>query len=155
MQPYAAILRSLAERAGLPSIKQIAGLPGTKSVYRITLHYPDQHASDVIGTVRVSRTESSVLQLVYYGHFNNKPLIYPLDDARLNPFTQRLSKLNFDKLFDQTDIPYYGVDLCMMERGSGGFLRSVIFAPKHTQGIYTELFDTIQTYLPEMMREIK
>lgn len=154
MQPYAAILRTLAERAGLPSIKQIAAQPGTKSVYRITLHYPDQHACDVIGTVRLARTEPTQLQQVYYGRFNNKPLTRPLDEARLNQFIQRMSKLNFDKLSDQPDIPYYGVDLCMVERGAANFLRSVILAPKHADGVHLDLFDTIRASFPELLREI-
>ncbi|GAB4310331.1 MAG: hypothetical protein Kow00117_03770 [Phototrophicales bacterium] len=144
----------LAERAGLPPVKQIAAQPGTKSVYRITLHYPDQSASDVIGTVRIARIEPTQLQVVYYGHFNNKPLIYPISEIRLNQFIQHISKLKFDKLPDQPDIPYYGVDLCMIERAAGTFLRSVLLAPKYAQGVYATLFDEICRVFPELIRKI-
>ena len=43
----------------------------------------------------------------------------------------------------------------MVERGSGGFVHSVIFAPTEADGDYEILFQAIKTYLPEALREIK
>lgn len=151
MQSYNAIIRQVAEQMGLPSVRAIARQPAVKSVYRVTMHYPDMHACDAVATL-IRRAETTV-EVVYQGRFNHKPLVRRLDDATFQTFISAIQPGHFDKLDNQIDIPFYGVDLCLIERGAGTFATGVVLAPQNASGIYAGLFATVQTFIPEVLRK--
>jgi hypothetical protein len=65
-----------------------------------------------------------------------------------------LRKINFDKLDDCDDIPWYGADLWLLERGVSSFHHDVIIAPDKAVGVHAELVKLIQTQLREAIRAI-
>ena len=156
METYAYILRRVAERIGCPSVQSIAKQPGVQAVYRITLYYPDGRACDTVATLVRSGLEEASLETVYSGRFGNQPLLRRLDVASYTAFTQVLTPSLFDKLPDQPDIPAYGVDLCLIERGAGSFVKGIIFSPQRANlPPYSTLVEVVRAYLPEALREIK
>lgn len=150
---YAFLLHGIVDRAGLPSSHQVAQLPGVRAVYRIIVHHDDLRAADSITTLKRSGPEDAVLEVVYVGHFGHRPIVRRLTLNAYQALADHFLKLNFDKLGDQ-DIDYYHLDLCMVERAAGSFTRSVIFAPQKAAGVYLSLYQLIQTYMPEALREV-
>lgn len=155
MDRYVSILRAVAERAGLPPIKQLAAQPGVKAVYRATLHHVDFHAADAVVTLRCVRPDDALLESIYVGHFGHKPLSRRLPDAEHAQFVRALQVLQFDTLPDQPSTPVHARSLCWVERAAGGFWHGVIFSPQSTTGRYALLLAALQTYLPEAFREVK
>jgi hypothetical protein len=155
MERYAYILREIAERVDVPTVKQLAARPEMRDVYRVTMHYPDQRATDAVATLMHASPEGALLEVIYLRHFGHRPLKRQLSTEAYRAFAARLRKIPFDKLGDQEGVAHYGVDLCMVERAAGGFARNVIFAPQNAAGPYATLLETIHEYLPEALREIK
>ena len=154
MERFAPILRGIAEKVGLESVKDCLKQPSIKAIYRITLHYQDYRATSSVATLTHATSADVLLEVNYQNKFENKPLTRKLTPKAYENFTNDLATLRFDKLKDQ-DVSPYGKDICMVERGSGGFVHSVIFAPTEADGDYEALFQAIKTYLPEALREIK
>jgi hypothetical protein len=154
MERFAPILRGISEKVGLKSIKDLMKQPGTKAIYRITIHHQDYRAVDCVATLTRSIGRDIPLEVIYQNRFENKPLTRKLLEKAYDGFITDLTSLRFDKLKDQNIAPF-SKDLCMVERGSGGFVHSVIFAPSEAKDGYEQLYKTIKTYLPEALREIK
>lgn len=150
---YAFLLHGIVDRAGLPSARQIALLPGMRAVHRVIMHRHDLRAADSIATLKRSGPEDAVLEVVYVGHFGHRPISRRLTLNAYQALVDQFLKLNFDRLGDQ-DVDYYQLDLCMVERAAGSFTRSVIFAPQKAAGVYLSLYQLIQTYMPEALREV-
>lgn len=154
MDQIAGLLRNVAVRTGLPTVKHIAAQPITKAVYRITVQYDRMRAADVVATLRCSTTGDVVLEVVYAGHFDNRPIIRQMSQNDYEAFANRLTTLKFDKMSDQPDIPLFGVDLWLVERAAGAFIKSVILAPHTARGDYAQIVQTVRQYLPECVREV-
>lgn len=153
LYPY--ILRECIEKVGVKPLKQVALQPGLTEVYRVTIHYLDARASDTVTTLkRLGKTET-VLEVIYQGHFDHKPLVYYPPLERYEAFSRAMRSIAFDTLTDQPFLPFFGIDICMVERGAGSFVKSVIFSPQRAQGVYLVLQDAIRSYLPESQREIE
>lgn len=155
MEHYAAILREAAERAGIKSVKAVAAEPGVKAVHRVTVHYGDMRASDAIVTLRYDVTGNAHIEAVYRGHFDNKPLVRKLNQGSHDAFSRDFTRIRFDKLEDQYDVALYGLDICLFERGAGGFVKGVIFSPQRPEGPYAAMMEIIKTHLPEALREVR
>lgn len=155
MEHYAAILREAAERAGVKSAQAVAAEPGVRAVHRVTIHYGDMRASDTIVTLRHDVTGEAYIEAVYRGHFNNKPLIRRLNQSRYDAFIRDFTRIRFDKLEDQYDVALYGLDICLFERGAGGFVKGVIFSPQRPESPYAAVMEIIKTHLPEALREVR
>ncbi len=153
MERYAVTLRDCAERANMPPVKELARQPRFSALYRVTVHHPDWRAVDVIVTVK--RGDDITREAVYVGCFGNKPLLHAMPAEQYTAFTQKVMAARFDKLVDQEGIPRFGVDLCLFERASAGFYRSVVFCPQKAEGAYAYLLHAIQMHLPEALREIE
>jgi len=154
MEHYLGFLRGIAERCGLPSVKQLADIHNLKAVYRVTVYRPDRRASDSIITLKRGMLQNTVLEAVYAGRFDNKPITRPWTDAQFEGFIQAIRPSLFDKMVDQHDIPLVGVDICLFERGAGSFLKAILFAVPTTDLTYMRLVNIIQTFMPEAFREL-
>ena len=154
MERYAPMLRQVAESAGLPSVKRLAAQPGMKAVYRVTAHYPDFHACDSVATLICFVTGEPSLEAIYSGHFNHKPLKRRLNDIAVQGFTRVMSKAGFDKLADQKEAFNPSAGVCMVERGAGRFVKSVIFCIQSREWAHAHILDAVQIYMPEALREI-
>lgn len=155
MDRYAAVLRGVAERAHLLSIRQVAAQPGVKAVYRATLHHIDFRAADVVVTLRHIRPDDAMLESIYVGHFGHHPITRRMPDKDFAQWMYTLQSIRFDTLEDQSRIPLVGSDLCWVERAAGSFWHGVIFSPQGAEGRYHTLQAALRTYLPEVFREIK
>ena len=155
MLGYAHILQRIAEQVGCPPLKQVAARPGTRAVYRVTTHFPDMRAGDVVATLVYSGGREATLSTVYQGRFNHKPLTRQLDSASYEVIAQTFRPALFDRLTDQPNIAFYSVSLCLLERGAGSFVKGVIASPSAATGVYAQLLDIVRVYLPEALREIK
>lgn len=145
-------LRNISTRMGILPLREMALLPGTRGVFRITIYY-DGKAADSIATLR--RTGSTAFEVVYGGRFGHKPISYPFSLSRYDEFAAALQKLRFDHLSDQENIPFYGTNIWLVERAAGGFLKSVVFSSDSTLAPYRQLMDVVRQYLPEAVREIR
>ncbi|HEX2623330.1 MAG TPA: hypothetical protein VHL11_24385 [Phototrophicaceae bacterium] len=154
MDQYIHILRNIADRAGVQSLRQIALLPGMKAVLRVTMHYDRIRAASAIVTLCRARYDEAVVEAVYPGYFNNQPLARQLTLIDYEGFIQELHKLDFDHLDDQTNIPFHGVDTWLVERAAGGFLKSVFLVPQTASGDHARLLKLLRQYLPETIREL-
>jgi hypothetical protein len=154
IERYASSLRYISERIGLPSVKVLAAAPGTQAVYRVTVHHDRLRAVDVIATLRRTRMQPIELEVVYVGLFNNKPLHRRFTEAEAATFFDALNNLHFDHLYDQSEIPFYGADMWLVERAAGSYKRDVLVAPQTATGIHAHLVDVLQQYLPEITREL-
>jgi hypothetical protein len=113
-------------------------------------------ASDAVTTLVRSGVADVVLATVYQGRFNNKPLARQINLADYEAFVRDFGPAQFDKLPDQPNIPLFGADLCLIERGAGGFVKGVIISPQTaTQPPYSTLLDVVRTHLSEAFRGIK
>lgn len=147
-------LRAVAESLRLPTVAQIARMPAVAAVYRITVMYHDGRASNSAATV-VQRRDGNILELAYTRALTGKPITHTIPQARLDAFARTLAQLGFDRLPDQPDLPDRNVvDLWLIERGAGTFVRGVIVAPELAREKYAALIDAVKTHLPEALREI-
>ena len=154
MEHYLGFLRGISERCGLPSVKQLAGVHSVRAIYRVTIYRPDRRASDVIVTLKRGALQNMVLEAVYVGRFDNKPISRPWTDAQFEGFIQAIRPSLFDKMVDQHEIPLVGVDFCLFERGAGSFIKAVLFAIPTQDPTYMRLVTIINTFMPEAFREI-
>jgi hypothetical protein len=152
---HAFTLRAIAERCGLPPLRQIAREPKTRAVYRLTVAYHDRRFLDSAATLIHDGPESVSLSLVYESGFGQKPLRHELPKARFMAWEQGLKQHRFDSLRDQPGLPLYGVDLWLLERAAGTFITSVIFAPALADGPHAAVCAFVQTHLPEALRQLK
>jgi hypothetical protein len=154
MEQIAGLLRDIAARAGVERVRQVALRPGVKAVYRVTIQYDRMRAADTVATLISRNTGEALLEVVYLGHFGNRPITRQLSARQVEDFAVTLSALAFDKLPDQPNIPFYGVDVWLVERGAGGFVKSVLVAPAVAKDAHAGLVECVRAALPEAVREI-
>ncbi|MCU0497361.1 MAG: hypothetical protein MUF87_08430 [Anaerolineae bacterium] len=154
MEKQVHFLKLIAQRCGLAPLKEVALQPGMKSVYRFTVHYDQLRASDCIATLKQPNRGAILLEVVYQGRFDHKPLTRVIDLTQYELFVTTLQKLSFDKLPDQDNVPFYGTDWWLIERAAGSFLKNVLLAPATAQGHHATLVQAIRFYFPEVIREM-
>ncbi len=155
MERVAYIFRDVVDKVGLDTVKDLIKQPGMRGVHRITLHYHDFRARDTIATITRGIDNTAQLAVIYYGRFEHKPLKRTLSPTDYERFNQVFQNIKFDKMIDQQKVSPYGVDLCMVERATGGFVKSIIFAPEKAEDHYATLYNVISAYLPEVIRQVK
>jgi hypothetical protein len=152
---HASTLRAIIEGTGVSSLADMVRRPGTRSVYRLTVHHHDGRARDSVATLIDHGQEGVKLEVVFRVTFAGKPLVYPVTTPRYEAFVRAVQSLRFDHLADQADLPPYGADLWLLERAAGSFTRSVVIAPALADGPYAVLVACVKTYLPEALREVR
>ncbi len=155
MERVAHIFRAVAERVGIPPVKALIKQPGMRAVYRITFHYHDFRASDAVATLTQRLNDLALLEVLYEGRFDHKPLTRQFSASAYERFNQLFLNVRFDKMIDQQGVSPFGVDVCMVERASGGFEHSIIFAPSKADGYYATVYNAVSAYIPEAVREVK
>jgi hypothetical protein len=155
MELIAAMLRSTADQAGVVALREIAKQPGVSAAYRLIVRYHDRRAADSIATVRRFGHQAATLEIVYRALFKHKPVVMHLEKTQYATFESALHQLRFDDMADQPNIPTYGVDLWMIERAAGNFIKSVIVAPELAANSHARLVEVVKVHLPEAVREVK
>lgn len=146
-------IRLIAVRLGQGELKNITREPGVHEGLRISIFYHDGCAPNSVATLRRSRGETCALQVVY-----DKPpepvyfdLKVPLE--RYQNLLGMLRKTNFDKMDDQPDLPFYGINLWLVERIAGSFYHDIVLAPETAGGNHREIVRAFRQFLPESVRE--
>jgi hypothetical protein len=151
----ASTLRAIADQMQLKPIEKLTLQPGVWAVYRLTIRYHDRRARDSVATVTRSGAAGARLEVVFRRLFEDKPLLFRVQQADYEGLMTGLQQVHFDRLEDQHDIPSYGVDLWMWERAAGTFYKSVIFAPELATGEHERLVKLAHTHLQEAVKEIE
>ncbi len=161
-------LRFIAVRLAVPELEQVVRQPGIGEAYRITVQYQDGRYPDQVATLAFRQLSGqasgalsggSVTLTVHYRRPNDKPLILTpaLSFERCREFAAALRALNFDKLDDMPDVPWYGADLWLVERASGSFHHDMVIAPDRaaqTAGIHAAIVALVRERLREAVRTI-
>ena len=79
---------------------------------------------------------------------------YPVTLERYMTLLSALRRAGFDALDDQPDVPYFGVDLWLVERASGSFYHDVVLQPESAAGLHGEIAGAIRTQLREALRPV-
>ena len=147
-------LRMVAERVKVDLLRQEIAKPGVNEALRVTVTYHDGRLPDIVATLRRGHGSQCMLVVVY--DKPAKPLRYeftiPLE--RYQAFLAALRVSQFDTLDDEPDMPYSGIDLWMIERGSGSFFHDVVLSPASAKGHHRELVLAVRQHLPEAIREL-
>ncbi len=161
MRPQSAPLRFLAVRLDLPELVSVARQPGIVEAFRLTVQYHDARHPDQIATLVKHQQPGPARLTACYRRASDKPLWldYEIDEIRFHGFGAALHKLNFDKLDDQPDIPWYGADLWLLERASGTFHHDVIIVPERARTAnpslpHAEIVILVREKLREAVRAI-
>jgi len=154
MRPQSASLRFIAVRMQIAELPQVVKQPGVGEAFRLTVQYHDARHPNQIATV--TKVQGSGAQLtVAYRRADDRPLIfeYPLAITQFQGLTGALRQLKFDTL-DDAAIPAFGTDTWLLERAAGSFYHDLMLAPANAQGVYAELMQVLNTYMPMGLRLI-
>lgn len=154
MRPQSASLRFIAVRMQIAELPQVVKQPGIGEGFRVTVQYHDARHPNQIATV--TKIQGSDAQLtVVYRRADDRLLLfeYPLTAMQFQGLTGALRQIKFDTL-DDALTPSYGADIWLLERAAGSFYHDLLLAPAHAQGIYAELTQVINTYIPLGLRLI-
>jgi hypothetical protein len=147
-------LRLIAERLKLDEMRQEARKPGVGEAFRITIYHHDGHAPNSVATLRRLPGGNCKLNVSYDTLGKNRTYDFSVPLERHQKLLAALRLNKFDEMDDEPDLPYYGVDLWLVERSSGSFHHDVVLSPESARGHYRELVVAVRTYLPEAVREI-
>jgi hypothetical protein len=156
MRPQSASLRIVAFRLALPEMPQVVKQPGVSEAFRVTVQYHDGRHPDSIATLVKTQSGGGAALTVAYRRSNDKPLTlnYTIDAERFQAVGAALRKVNFDKLDDLPNIPWFGADLWLIERAAGTFHHDMIVAPDSAIGVHAEIVTVIRDNLREAVRLI-
>jgi hypothetical protein len=156
MQRRADPLRFIAVRLSVPEVEWIVGQPGVAEVFRVTIQYHDGRHPDQIGTAIKGQSPGPVKLAVHYRRANDKPLVldYTVESDPFTALSAAIRKLGFDKLDDFPDIPWYGADLWLVERGAGSFHHDIIIPPDKAAGPHAEIVQLVRQNLPPLIRAV-
>lgn len=155
MEYIASLLTTIVDQMKLAPIGKLALQPGVRAVYRLTIRYHDRRANDSVATVMRTSGVGAVMEVVFRGRFDNKPLSFPVSQEDYEGLVTGFQRVNFDKIGDQPNVKSYGEDLWMWERAAGTFHKGVVLAPKEADGVYWQLVRLAWTHLPEAVRLVE
>ncbi len=148
-------LRFVAMRLGLPDLREVVRQPGINEAYRITIQYHAGHYADQVATLIYGQPTSARLSVIYRRSNSQPSFDYPLDPERYREFDLTMRRLGFDRRDDQSEVPYLGVDLWLIERASGSFFHDVVMSPELADGVYGWFLDAVKTQIPLAIRPIQ
>jgi hypothetical protein len=148
-------LRLIADRLGLPELREVIRQPGIDEAYRVTIQYHDGRHPDQVATLTRAQNGSVMLIVAYRRHHHQPVFEYPLDLERFRDFDLALRRVGFDRRDDQPDLPYLGEDFWMIERASGSFLHDLVLSPEHAVGVYAWMIEVVKELLPQAVRAIQ
>lgn len=145
-------IRLIAVRLGQSELKHVTQEPGVHEGLRVSVFYHDGRAPNSVATLRRSLSEICALQVAY--DKSPQPVYFDLQVPleRYQNLLGMLRKTNFDNLDDQPDLPFYGLDLWLVERIAGSFYHDIVLAPETAGGNYREIVRAFRQYLLESIR---
>ncbi len=147
-------IRLIALRLMQNELRHLTHQPGINEVFRVTIQYHDGRHPNQVATL-VRDHAGTTLKVIYDKPNKSVFFTYPIEAERYQALLTGLRRLKFDKLDDQPDVPYFGVDLWLVERASGSFYHDVVMAPDSARGFYRELVLALRQHLKEALRPIE
>ncbi|NDJ74805.1 MAG: hypothetical protein GYB65_00985 [Chloroflexi bacterium] len=150
----AAPIRLVALRLRQDELRNLMQQPGTNEAFRVTIQYNDPIHPNQVATLTRGHGGSAALHVVYDKPGKDVHFAYDIPLERYRELFTALRRARFDHLDDQPDVPYFGVDLWLVERASGSFYHDVVLCPESARGFYRELILAIREHLREGLRAI-
>lgn len=148
-------LRLIAERLQVEELRKEIRKPGIGEAFRVSIFHHDGRAPNSVATLRRGPGGVCKLNVAYDTLGKNRTYDFTVPLERYQKLLAALRISKFDVMDDEPELPYHGVDLWLVERGSGSFHHDVVLSPDSARGHYRELVLAIRTHLPEAVREIR
>jgi hypothetical protein len=145
-------IRLIALRLRQDELKNIVHQPGVNEALRISISGRD-HINQV-ATLTRGHGGTCALKVIYDKPGKDVYFSYQVDAERYRALLAALRRVKFDEMDDQPEVPFFGVDLWLVERASGSFYHDVVLSPESARGFYRELVLAIREYLAEALRTI-
>ena len=147
-------IRLIAQRLSQDELRHLTSQPGVNEAFRITIQYHDGRHPNQVATLTRNHSGPGTLAVMYDKPGKDVRFTYPVAPDRYQSLLLALRRIKFDKLDDQPEVPFFGVDLWLVERASGSFYHDVVLSPDSARGFYRELILALRTHLKEALREI-
>lgn len=147
-------IRLVALRLRQDELRNLTQRPGINEVFRVTIQYHDGRHPNQVATLFRGHGSTCALKVVYDKPGKQVFYDYTVDVERYKALLTALRRVKFDGMDDQPDVPFFGVDLWLVERASGSFYHDVVLAPESARGFYRELLLALREHLKEGLRAI-
>ena len=147
-------IRLIALRLRQGEMRHLTQQPGINEAFRVTIQYHAAEHPNQVATLTRGHSSPCALKAVYDKPGKDVHFVYEVEIERYKTLLAALRRVKFDTLDDQPDVPYFGVDLWLVERASGGFYHDVVLSPESARGFYRELVLAIREHLKEALRAI-
>ena len=147
-------IRLVALRLRQDELRNLTQQPGINEAFRVTIQYHDGRHPNQVATLTRGHGSTCSLKVVYDKPNKNVFFNYPVEVERYQALLTALRRVQCDALDDQPEVPYFGVDLWLVERASGSFYHDVVLSPESARGFYRELILAIRQHLRESLRAI-
>ena len=147
-------IRLVALRLRQDELRNLTQQPGINEVFRVTIQFNDGRHPNQVATLMRGHGSTCRLKVVYDKPGKQVYFDYDIEAERYKGLLAALRRVRFDDMDDQPDVPFFGVDLWLVERASGSFYHDVVLDPDSARGFYRELMLAIRQHLKEALREI-
>jgi len=148
-------IRLIALRMKQDEVRNVVQRPGVNGAFRVTIQYHDARHPNQVATLIRGHSGPCTLHVVYDKPGKDVHFTYAIEAARFTTLHTVLRRIRFDGMDDQPDVPFFGVDLWLVERGSGSFYHDVVLSPDSARGFYRELILALREHLKEALRPIE
>ncbi len=147
-------IRLIALRLNQDEVRNLTQHPGVNEAFRVTIQYHDGRHPNQVATLTRGHN-ACALKTVYDKPGKYVYFTHLIDLDRYRSLLAALRRARFDTIDDQPDVPFFGVDLWLVERASGSYYHDVVLSPDSARGFYREMLLTIREHLKEALREIE
>lgn len=147
-------MRLIAARLGQDELQKITSNPAINEAVRVSIHYHDgEQAPNSVATLQRGHGDNCELQLLYDKSPRMAKLKLSIPSTRYQALLVALRRARFDALDDEEDLPYFGVDLWLIERAAGSFYHDIVVCPTSAKGHHREIVLALRQHLPEAVRK--
>lgn len=145
-------IRLIAARLGQGELQKITSNPSINEAVRVSIHYHDGRAPNSVATLQRGHGDNCQLHLAYDKSPRMAKLTLNIPLSRYQELLMALRRARFDRLDDDEDLPYFGVDLWLIERAAGSFYHDIVVCPTSAKGHHREIILALRQFLPEAVR---
>lgn len=147
------VLRTIATRLQLPDFRKLTQQPTINEAMRVSIYHDDGNSPDSVATlVHGHHQETYPLHVCYDRSTRRADLNFDVSVERYNGLLMALRRARFDQLDDEPDLPFYGIDLWLIERAAGSFYHDIVLCPTTASGKHHEIVRALRDHLPEAVR---
>ncbi len=147
-------IRLVALRLRQDELRNLTQQPGINEALRVTIQFHDGRHPNQVATLTRGHGSACDLKVVYDKPGKDVFFTYSVEADRYKTLLAALRRIKFDDMDDQPDVPFFGVDMWLVERASGSFYHDVVLAPESARGFYRELVLAVREHLKEALRVI-